>query len=137
MPTNDALDPAQLPAGPALDRLIAEQVLRLTVTERQVHPAYYEVEWQVCDGDDLLYDGEHETWTFAGDRPLRPYSTDIAAAMTLLDTWQDYDIQRRNGWFTVELYEPSREYRVHAESLPLAIVRAALNAAAMAPEHEQ
>jgi hypothetical protein len=122
MPTNDALDPAQLPAGPALDAAVQRAVwssdlLRIPTAGEPHH-------WVVC-----IEAGKVQ--------PIPPYSSSIEAAMTLLDDWQDYDIQRRNDWFTVELYEPSREYRAHAETLPLAICRAVLSAVAMASEGER
>jgi hypothetical protein len=57
--------------------------------------------------------------------------------MTLLTDWQDYDIQRRGEYFTVELFEPLRKYRVHARTLPLAICLARLKAVAQADAGRQ
>lgn len=64
-----------------------------------------------------------EEW---GPLAVPDWSTSTRDALHLLDDWQDYDIKRRNGYFAVVLYEPSREYCARAETLALAICRARL-----------
>lgn len=61
--------------------------------------------------------------------PVPRYSTDIAAAMTLLDSWHgDWKIRRQNDHYKVTLYEPSMQGVEWAETLPLAICRIRLRA---------
>lgn len=65
------------------------------------------------------------------------YSSDIGAAMEILDHWQgDYLIRRQNTAFRCELYLPSREYREWGQTLPLAICLAALKYAAVSQEEK-
>lgn len=61
-----------------------------------------------------------------GPLSLPDWSTHTYDALKLLKEWENYDIQRRNGSFTVELFEPSREHKAQAETLALAICRARL-----------
>lgn len=61
--------------------------------------------------------------------PVPRYSSDIGAAMLLVDRWHgDVDMRRQNGFWLVTFFEPSREYRAIEETLPEAICRAALAA---------
>lgn len=121
----------QLAAGVALDAEIARTIFKI----KRLYTWNGEP-WTGQEGEWLVYIPSGKPWrTHSIDAVALPrFSEDPGAAMMLLDDWQDYDIQRRNGWYTVELFEPSREHRAHAETLPLAICRARLIAARRAAE---
>ena len=57
------------------------------------------------------------------------WSESIEDALEILDQWPgDVDIRRQNGHYHVELFKPSMQWDAWAETLPLAICRAAVKA---------
>lgn len=92
----------------ALDAEVHQKVFRQSV--------WFEL--NVTTGESRPFDG------------VPAYSTDIAAAFLVLAQWEgDFELRRQNGiaW-KCELFKPSREWEEWAETLPLAICRAALKA---------
>jgi hypothetical protein len=127
--SNDALDPAQRPAGPSLDAAVQRAV------------------W----GSDLLRIptvGEPHHWVIrieAGKvQPIPPYSTSIEAAWLIVERMRGHCVfELRAGsadrlyWARFHSSWVASVVEAIAETAPLAIVRAALSAVAMAPEGER
>lgn len=57
------------------------------------------------------------------------YSSDVAAAMLVVDRWTgDASMRRQNGFWLVTFFRPSEEFRSVEPTLPEALCRAALAA---------
>jgi hypothetical protein len=88
-----AVTSSSTPPGRALDALIAEQVMGL----RRRLPG--EFDW-----------AEHEWFTVEGARPrtLPHYSTDIAAAWTVVEKLSDYVSKRDEPWWSFAIFNAQK-----------------------------
>jgi hypothetical protein len=123
MPTNDALDPAQLPAGPALDAKIEQLVFHGSVYRRDGH-------WRR-----VIPEGQ-----YVGLEIIPPYSTSIEAAWLIVEAFPSccFHVDRESAAgirYDVTIimdgeqpYDHGREIHATAATAPLAICRAALSA---------
>lgn len=83
-----------MPAGKALDKLVAEKVMG-----------------QVWQGSNPIpsYDGR---WPWPP-----PYSTDITVAWLAIDAWKgDAELRRQNGQWRCWLFRPSSEWQAWGET---------------------
>lgn len=118
-------------SGREMDRLLAAAMLVMPVQE-----------WRAVadDGGHRVPDrntkeAAEKSATAIGGRAVlmdffKEYSEcNITAMETLDEHWTgDYEIRRQNGQFRATLYQPSREWEMWGETLPLAISRAMLSA---------
>lgn len=112
---------AEYPADMALvDAEVAEKVMGWRVVQPGETDGYAPGYWTQKPPGEINPTG----WA---DPP--PYSTSILYAWKVLEAWQgDCDVRRQNGQWRVELFKPSMQWSAWAETLPLAICRAALRA---------
>jgi hypothetical protein len=139
MPTNDALDPAQLPAGPELDVQVQRVVFGTKI--KSIRCPNDNPDWP-------MYIPSGKPWrTHAIDAiPVPKYSTSIEAAWLIVEAFPSccfrIDRERAAGIrydATIIMdgeqpYDHGRTIHAMAATAPLAICRAALSAATMAPE---
>jgi hypothetical protein len=154
MPTNDALDPAELQAGSELDAEIARRVFGFWYTEEEgwgpqwwgPHPVTPDVRaYAACTRSCEHLGGD----SIDSRNGLPRFSTDIAAAWLIVEAIPSccFRIDREKAAgirydATIIMdgeqpYDHGRQIHATASTAPLAICRAALSAVAMASEGEQ
>ena len=143
-------------SGRELDAIVAERVMGLTVVARNWPCGYspdcgdYEAslyaDYRDGDGSWFMERGpvrvrRSDAWPPRPDEydptrmmaivePIPFYSRNLQHAWDLLAWWWgDVDLRRQNGSWRVELFKPSAQWEAWADTLPLAICRAALRAA--------
>jgi hypothetical protein len=127
MPTNDALDPAQLPAGPALDAEIERLVFHGSVYRQDGY-------WRRT-----IPGGQ-----YVGLEIIPLYSLLVESAWAVVERMRKHYVFELRAGSADHLYR-ARFYgswaasvvEAIAETAPLAICRAALSAEAMAPEDDR
>ena len=109
-----------IPAGPEMDRLIVERIFGRHVqsfpqTKLGGTPDPEWVQWIEPDNP------------AAGFAKIPPYSTALSAATDVLFTFSLFEVARDEKGFRADLRSEALEwFEVYAETLPLAICRAAL-----------